>query len=259
MPIRSLGLLALVLVLLFTLQLVPVLFPPQLLDAAWQWRLSTTLINGALLPLLALALLQIGVSIDPGDQRLRQRQRLFRQLAVAATLGFLLLPPLHLSAALRIQRDTGNAQIQRIKGAEQRLAALRQATAAATSNAELNASLLRLNGPVLGPADLANPLPLLKAQVNAVFDQAQAQINSDRSALPPTSATAALPELLRSSAACLLLATGFAAFARRARSELTLLEEGQQWLWRLQRLRPAQARARSDAEYIREMAGDRED
>ena len=40
-----------------------------------------------------------------------------------------------------------------------RVLALLQTTAAATSKAELTASLLRVNGPVLGPADLANPLP----------------------------------------------------------------------------------------------------
>ena len=134
----------------------------------------------------------------------------------------LLLLPLQLSAGLRLQRATGNAQIQRIEGAERRLAQLRQATAAASSNAELNASLLKLNGPVLGPANLANPLPLLKAQVNAVFDQAQIQINRDRNALPPSSATTALPELLRSSLACLLFSVAFAGFARRPGFELNL-------------------------------------
>jgi hypothetical protein len=257
MPIRSLGLLALVLVLSFALQLVAVVFPFQPLDPAWQWRLSNALINGAFLPLLALALLQIGVSLDPGDPLLRQRQRLFRQLAVAAALGFLLLLPLQLSAGLRQQSADGSAQVQRIQGAERRLAQLRQATAAAASNAELNASLLRLSGPVLGPADLANPLPLLKAQVNAVFDQAQAQINRDRAALPPVTAATALPELPRSSLACLLLATAFAGFARRAGAELSLLEEAQirlRWL----RLRPGRGRDHSDADWIREMAGKRE-
>ena len=108
-----------------------------------------------------------------------------------------LLWPLQLSAGLRQQKAVGAAQTQQIEGAQRPLQALRQATASATSNAELNASLIKLSGPVLGPADLANPLPLLKAQVNAVFDQAQAQINRDRNALPPSSATAALPELLR--------------------------------------------------------------
>jgi hypothetical protein len=256
MPIRSLSLLALVFVLSFALQLAPLLFPFQLLEPAWQWRFANALINGAFLPLLSLALLQIGVSLDPADQRLRQRQRLFRQLAVAAALGFVLLLPLQLSAGLRQQSAAGSAQVQRIQGAERRLAQLRQATAAATSNADLNASLLRLNGPVLGPADLANPLPLLKAQVNAVFDQAQAQINRDRAALPPVTATTALPELLRTSLACLLLATAFAGFARRAGVELTLLEEGQRQLRWLRRFRPGYLRRRSNADYIREMAGD---
>ncbi len=92
-----------------------------------------------------------------------------------------------------------------------------------------------------------------------MFDQAQAQaqINRDRAALPPVTAATALPELLRSSLACLLLATAFAGFARRAASELSLLEEMQRrlpWL----RLRPDRGQARSDADYIREMAGDGE-
>ena len=93
--------------------------------------------------------------------------------------------------------------------------------------------------------------------MNAVFDQAQAQINRDRSALRPATAIAALPELLRSSLACLLLATGFAAFARRAGTELSLLEEMQQRL-RWLRLRPGRGRDRSDADWIREMTGKRE-
>ncbi|MFN7898394.1 MAG: hypothetical protein ACK5N0_01850 [Synechococcaceae cyanobacterium] len=81
------------------------------------------------LGLLALALLQIGVSLDPRDKVLRPRLRLFRQLAVLTALGFLLLLLLQLTAGLRLQKATSNAQIQRILGAEWRLVALRQATA----------------------------------------------------------------------------------------------------------------------------------
>ncbi|MFM8277175.1 MAG: hypothetical protein ACKN89_09370 [Cyanobium sp.] len=51
MPIRSLGLLALVLVLFFALQLVGALLPFQPLDPAWQWRFSKALVSGATLPL----------------------------------------------------------------------------------------------------------------------------------------------------------------------------------------------------------------
>jgi hypothetical protein len=38
---------------------------------------------------------------------------------------------------------------------------LRQAVAGAASNADLNQQLQKLSGPVLGPADIAQPLPLL--------------------------------------------------------------------------------------------------
>ncbi len=238
MPVRSLGLLALVFVLSFALQLAALLFPIQLLDPAWQWRLATTLINGAFLPLLALALLQIAVVLAPADPFLRRRQRLFRQLAVAAALGFLLLLPLQLSAGLRQSSALGSAQQQRIASAERRLIALRQATTKAASASELNTNLQRLKGPVLGPADLAQPLPVLKAQVNAVFEQAQAQINRDRTALPPNATTTALPDLVRNSAACLLLAVAFAGFARRPDSKLTLLEESQQRFSRFRRGQP---------------------
>jgi hypothetical protein len=41
------------------------------------------------------------------------------------------------------------------------LVALRQAVASANSNEEINQRLQRLQGPVLGPADIAQPLPLL--------------------------------------------------------------------------------------------------
>ena len=75
---------------------------------------------------------------------------------------------------------------------------------------------------------------------------------------PPSSAVTALPLLLlRHAISCLLLAVADAAFARRAASELSLLEEAQirlRWL----RLRPGRGRDRSDADWIREMAGKRE-
>ena len=76
-------------VLFFALQLLMVVFPFQPLDPAWQWRLSNTLINGAPLPLLALALLLIAGQLDPVDPVLKQRRRLFGQLALAAAIRFL--------------------------------------------------------------------------------------------------------------------------------------------------------------------------
>lgn len=69
--------------------------------------------------------------------------------------------------------------------------------------------------------------------MNALFDQAQAQSNRDRAALPPASLRAALPHLLRNSLAWLLLAVAFRRFARRSWSRHPLPVEGKRPLQRL--------------------------
>jgi len=159
-PLRpGLSVVALVLFVLFGSLVAPVLFPLQLLDPAWQLRLAGTLINTAAFPLLGLALLQIAAELGPHDPLLKNRARLCAQLAVAAALGFLLLLPLQTIAGLRTSRTANNAQASRIQGAEVKLKALRQAVAGAASNADLNQQLQKLQGPVLGPADIAQSFP----------------------------------------------------------------------------------------------------
>jgi hypothetical protein len=87
---------------------------------------------------------------------------------------------------------------------------------------------------VLGPADIAQPLPLLKAQVAAVLDQAALQISREREASQPRTPLLLLPELLRKALASLALALGFAALARRPGEPRTLLQELQS-TWRRSR------------------------
>jgi hypothetical protein len=144
--------------------------------------MAAALINSAAFPLLGLALLQIAAELGPHDPLLKYRASACSQLAVAAALGFLLLLPLQTIADLKTSRSLNNAQAARIQGAEAKLKALRQAVATAASNADLNKQLQKLEGPALGPADIAQPLPLLKAQVGALLDQAALQINRGREA-----------------------------------------------------------------------------
>ena len=153
----GLGVVALVLFVLFASLVAAALFPLQLLDPAWQLRLAGTLINTAAFPLLGLALLQIAAELGPHDPLLKSRARLCAQLAVAAALGFLLLLPLQTIAGLQTSRSLNDAQASRIQGAEAKLKALRQAVASAASNADLNQQLQKLQGQVLGPADIAQP------------------------------------------------------------------------------------------------------
>ena len=230
----GLSVVALVLFVLFGSLVAPALFPLQLLDPAWQLRLAGTLINTAAFPLLGLALLLIAAELGPHDPQLKNRARLCAQLAVAAALGFLLLLPLQTIAGLQTSRTVNNAQAARIQGAEAKLKVLRQAVAGAASNADLNQQLQKLQGPVLGPADIAQPLPLLKAQVAAVLDQAALQISREREASQPRTPLLLLPELFRNALASLAMALGFAALARRPGEPRTLLQELQS-TWRRSR------------------------
>ena len=262
----GLSVVALVRFVLFASLVAPALFPLQLLDPAWQLRLAGALINTAASPLLGLALLQIAAELGPHDPLLKNRARLCAQLAVAAALGFLLLLPLQTIAGLRTSRTVNNAQAARIQGAEAKLKVLRQAVAGAASNADLNQQLQKLQGPVLGPADIAQPqpLPLLKAQVAAVLDQAALQITRERQATPPADPWRLLPELLRNSIACLALALGFASLAVRPGSPRTLLQEWQKgWSNLLKRLRHRRTSRdsgpSSNAEYFRQIRGEERD
>jgi len=247
--------------MLFASTLAAALFPLQPLAPAWQWRLASTLISGAPFALLGLALLRIASELGPHDPRLSRRAQLCSQLAVVAALGFLLLVPLQTMAGLQQGRSLNQAQAGRIQRAETKLKALRQAVASATTNADLNERIQALQGPVLGPADIAQPLPLLKAQVGAVLDQGDQQLRRDREASQPTSPLQLLPELLRQAFACLLLALGFAALAQLPGSEVSLLQE-LQWSWQRSLKRFSADRGRSSrdtGDYLRELGRQEED
>ena len=257
----GLSVVALVLFVLFASLVAGALWPLQLLNPLWQLRLAGSLINGAPFALLGLALLQIAVELGPHDPLLKSRQKLCSQLAVAVALGFLLLLPLQGVAGLQQSRSSTSAQSSRISGAERRLVAMRQAVASAASNEEINQRLQRLQGPVLGPADIAQPLTLLKAQVAAVLDQAQLQIARERQATPPANPWHLLPELARNGIACLALALGFAALAVRPGSERSLLQEWQKGWSGLRRSLRQRRAARgsgtsSNAEYFRQIRGE---
>jgi hypothetical protein len=259
MPVRSFSQLALVFALLFALLVLGSLFPFQPLDAAWQIRLAAVLVNAATLPLLALALLQLARLLEPRDPSIRARQERFAQLAIAASLGFLLLAPLQISAGLRLQSRGGAEQRSQLQRAERQLAGLHLAVAQAASKADLKSRFQALNGPGVSPADLELALPQLKAQATMALDQAQVQFARQRVALPATDPLRLLPEQLRNTGACLALACGFAIFARRRGSELSLLEEGQRSLLRMRMQRPSRSATVSNEEYIRQLSGDEEE
>ena len=209
------------------------LFPIQLLAPVWQLKVGSALINASPFPLIGLGLLHLAADLDAGDELLGKRHRLAAQLAVAVSLGFLLLVPLLSVAAVAQQQQTATGQATAIRRAETNLQALRQVVLSASSAQELHDRLISLNGPVLNAADQAQPLPTIKAQVNGLLDQASAQVARQKQQLPPSTPWSLLPELLRNAFASLVLAIGFAGLARRRRSKQSLLSELQRGWKRL--------------------------
>lgn len=206
---------SLALLLLFGSLVIGGMLPLRVLDPAWQLRQAASLLSLGPIALVALALQHLAMDLGAPESRLRLRHKRFMALALVASLGFLLLIPLHGSASIRQLSRVQEAQQQRIAIAAARLAALRQVVATSTDNTQMNTRLRELNGPVLGPSDLVQPLPLLRAQVSAALDQADLQILRERQANPLRPKIALLPDLLRNAIADLALAFGFAALGRR--------------------------------------------
>ena len=230
---------ALVLFVFFLVVAIGPIFPWRIQDPAWQIRFCTTLITSAPMALIGLAFHQIAVTSGTPSPRLIRRHRFLSQLALFASIGFLLLLPLQGSASLRQSQIVQQVQQQRIQNAEKRLAALRQVVATASSNAQLNTGLQQFDGPVLGPADLAQPLPVLKGQVDVVLNQAALQIRRERETNPPARRIVLLPDLIRYTIANLALAFGFASLSRRPGAHKSPLQELQDGWNRQNRYRAA--------------------
>lgn len=223
--LQGLGLVGVAFFVLFLTLVSGSVFPIRLLEPSWQAEVAARLINSAPFALVGLALHQIAVALNPLDKTLRNRHKRFAQRALAASVGFLLLLPLQTSAILRQASNLQDVRSARIAKAERRLADLRRSVVDAASNADLVSRLQELSGPVLGPADVAQPLPLLKAQVNAVLDQAALQILRERQSNPPIRRLSLLPNLLANAISCLTLTIAFAALSRRPGAYRSPLQE----------------------------------
>jgi hypothetical protein len=257
-PVRSIALAGWVLVVLFLTLLSASLVPLRLLDPAWQLQVGAALINASPFPLIALVLLRLASSLDPRDEQLENRGRLAAQLAVVAALGYLLLMPLLATASLQNQQIQSQSTNHRLRQATGQLQQMRTVLREANTTAELEQRLAALQGPRLDANDRRLPLPLLRSRVEALLDQADAQLARARSAAKPASPWALLDVIARTTVASLALATGFSGLALRPGSEPSVLEECNAAWSRLRRRRSSArgqgGRRESTAAYLRQIS-----
>jgi hypothetical protein len=139
---------------------------PKLLDPRWQLDLISNLINNGSLALVGALLIHLAIAFHPGSDRLRARYNTFRRWALAASIGFLLLIPLQMSASWKLYSSVVG-QSQQLSQSSKLLSELRQAVTTATSNQEIEVKLqrlLRIKEP-LSPTQLRTPINQLRQEL----------------------------------------------------------------------------------------------
>lgn len=244
----------------FALGVVATSFPPRWADPGWYLNLSTTLVNGATLPLMGLCLLQVVAFLERGleiDQALLERSR---YLAFWAALGFALLLPLLGWTSWRVLA-TAAAQ----DAAQSRLTgeAIRRVEILGRSDlppSELKRQLQAIPG-VRVPLDFAQqPRRKLREELALSVERGRTQLIEQRVGRRNQRLMVMMRNWLRVPVSCLVYALAFGAFARRSSTSRPLYEELAELrqklrLARLYELLEQEERSALEEEQAREVLG----
>jgi hypothetical protein len=175
---------------LFVVHLLPVLVESKLMQPLWQGQLVELIERQAILAFLGFVLLHLAVLLNPKKQSLRKRLRQVRNLAVIASIGFLLLIPMQLSSSLMAFRAV---QIRQGDTAAQvtRLMQVREAIVRAKTSQDLDLGLRAFSEPGLSTVQKSKNLPDVQQQLLRDNDERQIQlteiINAETSSYSPLS------------------------------------------------------------------------
>jgi hypothetical protein len=238
------------------------LLPPALLQPAWQLRAGEALRGPAALPLVAGVLLLLARRFDPQGAALARRVVLVRRLSIAASLGFLLLIPLQITAGLR-QINQNTAVEARQLASVRRVA---QAIEQADTPAAMNRAIAQLPGlPSDFQGQYAKPLDQVRSGLLAQIQPQIKKLESRLAELRRQRLFSALGIFVFDGFMSLAYAIGFAALASSGEDKPSLL---QRLLWKLDKLagwlrRPRLAARRQQGpvseDWIRAMSDENED
>jgi MFS family permease len=216
--------------LVFLAAALAALLPIRFTDPTWQLGFSSSLVNNGGFTLISLVLLHLASYLEPANGRWQARCTTFRHLAIAATLGFLLLVPLHIFATWKTMAASDAAVTVQQRQVEQRFEALREGIRTAPTIGDLQGRLQQLSGPALQPADLSQPLPQLRQQSLVALQQAESILQAQLPAIDPARKWGFIKESVRVVVSALAFAFAFGVAARRPEATHSLWEElGRGW------------------------------
>jgi hypothetical protein len=191
------------------------LLPLRFTDPTWQLGVIGSLVNNGGFALISLVLLHFASHLEPANGRWQARCITFRQLAIAATLGFLLVVPLQAFATWKAMAASQAATTVQQRQVAQRFEALREAIRTAPTLDDLQGRLRQLDGPALQAADPGQPLPQLRQQLLEALQQAEANLQAQLPAIDPERQWGFIKESLRVVVSALAFAFAFGAAAQR--------------------------------------------
>lgn len=206
------------------------LFPPKLLDPAWQINAIKVVLDNAAIALLGMGLMHLATYLAPDRIGLQRRRSGLSRLAVLAALGFLLIIPLQCHSIWKAYTITGATINRQQLNISTKAEGIRTAVNESTSPEDLKRRLQALQSPDFrinfGDFNFAAlPLTQLKQQILTQLDQAEGRFKTTYR--QPDQA--AVEEVFRGSLTVIIsaaaFAIGFAAVAQRKNSPFTFLVE----------------------------------
>jgi hypothetical protein len=191
------------------------MLPIRITDPNWQLGVISSLVDNGGFALIGLVLLHFASHLEPANGPWKARCITFRQLAIAATLGFLLVVPLQAFAIWKAKTASEAVTTVQQRQVAQRFKALREAIRTAPTVGDLQGRLRQLGGPTLQAADLGQPLPQLRQQLLVALQQAETTVRAQIPEIDPERMWGFMKDSVRVMVSALAFAFAFGTAARR--------------------------------------------
>lgn len=163
------------LLVIFAILLLAGLFPIKIIDPGWQLRVIRTLVNNGTIAVLGLVLISLAPVIHP-TETLKKRRLRIANLAVIASIGYLLIVPLQGIAVWQGLSSFGISQARQLQAAKDKIVLIRKAVNESGNTAELQKRLQAIPGPSLPPLNTNTPIEIVRPQLLSLLNTAQGQL-----------------------------------------------------------------------------------
>ncbi|MEB3167567.1 MAG: HpsJ family protein [Synechococcaceae cyanobacterium] len=197
------------LLVIFAILILASIIPVKLIDPDWQLRLVRSLVNNGTIAILGLVLVNLAPILSPSEKLSRRRLRI-ANLAVIASIGYLLIVPLQGAAIWQGLSSLNNAQFRQLQVAKDRIEQIRKAVNDASSTADLQRRLQAIPGPGFPPIDPNRPIATVRPQLLSALNAAQGQVQARSTGLPADRLQQLIQESIRVGLSALVFAMAFA-------------------------------------------------